>query len=255
MKFKKMFTITAMLCVILMVSCKKDEAPDVSPDLTEAFALGGPAVDLGAAGKFVILSKSGITDAYPSVITGNVGTSPITGAAIHLTCTEVTGAIYSVDAAGPLPCALINASGLTTAVSDMQTAYTDAAGRPDPDFFNLGAGNIGGMTLTPGLYKWTSGLIIPTDIMLSGGPHDIWIFQIDGTLKLSSAVQMTLSGGARPKNIYWQVAGAVSLGTTSHFEGILLGKTAIHMKTGATLKGRMFAQTAVTLEMNTVTKP
>ena len=98
----------------------------------------------------MILSKSGITDVYKSAITGDIGTSPITGAAIHVTCAEVTGTIYSVDAAGPLPCRVTNASRLTTAVSDMQTAYTDAAGRSNPDFLNLGAGNIGGKTLTPG---------------------------------------------------------------------------------------------------------
>jgi len=144
---------------------------------------------------------------------------------------------------------------LTTAVGDMQTAYTDAAGRISPDFLNLGAGNIGGKTLTPGLYKWTSALFIPTDITISGGPDDIFIFQVAGTLTMSNAVRITLAGGAQAKNIFWQTSGAVTLGTTSHFEGNILSQTGINMQTGASINGRMLAQTAVTLQMNTVVIP
>jgi hypothetical protein len=213
------------------------------------------ALDLGLAGEFAILSQSGVTDVYPSFITGDVGSSPITGAAILVTCAEVEGTIYSVNAAGPLPCVVNSATRLTTAVGDMGTAYTDAAGRSNPDHLELGAGNIGGFTLTPGLYKWTSPLIIPADITISGGPEDVWIFQISQTLIMSSAVRITLSGGAQAKNIFWQVAGAVTLGTTSHFEGIILGKTGINMLTGATSNGRMLAQTAVVLQMATITQP
>ena len=137
----------------------------------------------------------------------------------------------------------------------MQTAYTDAAGRSYPTYLNLGAGNIGGRTLSPGLYKWTTPVIIPTDITISGSPNDVWIFQVAGTLDASSAVRITLSGGAQAKNIFWQVAGAVTLGTTSHFEGIILGMTGINLKTGASINGRLLAQTAVTLEQNTLTQP
>ena len=214
-----------------------------------------PVVRLGVAGDFAILSKSGITNVYRSAVTGDIGTSPITGAAIHLTCAEVTGTIYTVDAAGPLPCRVINARRLTTAVSNMQTAYTDAAGRSNPDFLNLGAGNIGGRTLTPGLYKFTSAVVIPSNITISGGQNDVWIFQIAGTLNMSSAVRITLVGGAKAKNIFWQTAGAVTLGTTSHFEGTILGKSGINLQTGASANGRLLAQTAVTLQMNTVKKP
>ncbi len=259
MKIKNMLPITAMLLVILFGSCQKDETPGSSgissTESTEAFRRGPSQVNLGNAGNFVILSKSGITDVYPSAIVGNIGTSPITGAAIHLTCTEVTGAIYSVNAAGPLPCRITNPSGLTTAVGDMQAAYTNAAGRSNPNFLNLGAGNIGGLTLTPGLYKWTTALIIPTNITISGGPRDTWIFQVSGTLNMSSAVKITLIGGAKAKNIFWQTTGAVTLGTTSHFEGIILGKTGINLKTGASINGRLLAQTAVTLQMNSVIRP
>ena len=256
----------ALLFVVLSGGCKKEMSSSISSRLTpdkSSVAVSKTlqtrsqiaGVNLGLAGDFVILSKSGITDVYKSTITGDVGSSPITGAAILVTCAEVTGTIYSVDAAGPLPCTVNNATRLTTAVGDMQTAYTDAAGRSNPDFLNLGAGNIGGKTLTPGLYKWTSAVIIPTDVTISGGPTDVWIFQISGTLNMSSVVRITLAGGAQAKNIFWQTAGAVTLGTTSHFEGNILGQTGINMQTGATINGRMLAQTAVTLQMNTVTQP
>ena len=213
------------------------------------------SVKLGVAGNFVILSKTGITDVYKSSITGDIGTSPITGAALLVSCAEVSGTIYTVDAAGPLPCRITSASMLTTAISNMQTAYTDAAGRSNPNFLNLGAGNIGGKTLTPGLYKFTSSVVIPTDVTISGGPNDVWIFQVAGTLNMSSAVNITLTGGAQANNIFWQVSGAVTFGTTSHFEGNILGKTGINLQTGASINGRMLAQTAVTLQKNTVNKP
>jgi Ice-binding-like len=254
----------ALLLVVLSGSCKKEPEPIISSNVssvessvalrTKLAAKIQPVVNLGDAGSFVILSKTGITDVYKSAVTGDIGSSPITGAAILLTCAEVTGAIYSVDAAGPA-CKVTDASKLTTSIGAMQTAYTDAAGRPNPDFLNLGAGNIGGKTLTPGLYKFTTALIIPTDIAISGGPNDVWIFQIAGTLNMSSAVNITLSGGAQAKNIFWQVSGAVTLGTTSHFEGVILGQTGINLKTGASINGRLLAQTAVTLQMNAVTRP
>jgi hypothetical protein len=137
----------------------------------------------------------------------------------------------------------------------MQNAYNDAAGRKNPNFMNLGAGNIGGLILRTGLYKWTSAVIIPTNVTISGGPNDIWIFQVAGTLTMSSAVHIILAGGAQAKNIFWQVSGAVTCGTSSHFEGIILGKTGINFQTSASINGRMLAQTAVTLQMNSVTAP
>ena len=217
--------------------------------------IGPTPVSLGSAGTFAILSKTGITDVYASAVTGDVGTSPITGAALLLSCGEVTGRIFVVDAAGPLPCAVNDATSLTAAVLDMETAYLDAAGRVSPDFTELGAGEIGGLTLTPGLYKWGTGLLITNDVTLSGGPNDVWIFQVAGTMNQANAARVTLAGGAQPKNIFWQVAGAVTIGTTAHFEGIVLAKTLVAVNTGASVNGRLLAQTAVTLQMNTVTQP
>jgi hypothetical protein len=212
-------------------------------------------VNLGTAGTFAILTKTGITDVYASSIVGNVGTSPITGAALLLRCTEVAGMIYTVNAAGPLPCRTTSPNSLTVAVGDMALAYTDAAGRSIPDFTELGAGEIGGLTLVPGLYKWGSSVSISTSVTLSGGPNDVWIFQIAGQLKQASATRVTLAGGAQAKNIFWQAGDVVSIGTTAHFEGVLLAKTLIAVKTGASANSRLLAQTAVTLEQNAITQP
>ena len=270
MKLINLLSTAAMLMVILVTGCSKDlnnEGFENSAALTSDNSLlektaklpstsGTLAgVNLGVAADFAILSKSGVTDVYKSSITGDVGSSPITGAAILLKCSEVVGNIYTVDAAGPLPCRITNATRLGTAVLNMQAAYTDAAGRANPDFVNLGAGNIGGKTLTRGLYKWSTSLNIPANVTISGSSTDVWIFQVSGNLKMSSAKRITLAGGALAKNIFWVVAGNVTLGTTSHFEGNILGQTAINLQTGATINGRTLAQTAVTLQMNTVTKP
>jgi hypothetical protein len=153
--------------------------------------------------------------------------------------------VYAADYAPPTP------ANLTTAVGDMLLAFTDAAGRA-PDFTELGAGNIGGKTLTPGVYKWGTGLLIPTDVTLTGNATDVWIFQIAQDLTVSSGANIFLTGGALASNVVWQVAGLADFGTTSHCEGVVLSQTAATLHTGASIKGRLLAQTAVTLEANAV---
>ena len=142
---------------------------------------------------------------------------------------------------------------LTVAVANMEGAYTDAASRPNPNFLELGTGNIGGRTLVPGLYKWTSTVTIPANVTLAGGANDVWIFQTTGDLSMAVGKQVTLTGGAQAKNVFWQVAGKVTIGGTSHFEGILLCKTDVTMQTSSTMKGRILAQTQVALQKATVT--
>lgn len=224
-----------------------------------AAGVGPDPVDLGTASNYAVLAKSAISNVPTSKVTGDLGLSPaaatyITGfslvkAGTSWTSAQVVGQVFAANNDPPTPITL------TTAVGDMQLAYTDAAGRKSPDFLNLGAGAIGGLTLAPGLYKWTSTLTIPTDVTLEGGANDVWIFQVSGDLKLSADKAIVLSGGAEPTNIFWQVAGAVDLGATSHAEGIVLSKTAIKVQTGASINGRLLAQTAVTLAKATVTAP
>lgn len=228
------------------------------------FTTGGTStslavVDLGAASNYLILAKTAINNSSTSALTGDIGLSPaatsyITGLALtnatgYATSAQITGKVYAADMADPTP---IN---LTTAVNNMITAYNDAAGRLSPDFLELGTGNIGGKTLVPGLYKWTNTVTLPSSVTISGGANDVWIFQIAGDLTMSAGVNITLAGGAQAKNIFWQVAGQASMGTTSHFEGNILSMTGITLQTGASLTGRALAQTAVILDSNALTKP
>ncbi len=226
---------------------------------TGSNAAGLAVVDLGAAENYVILAKTAINNNPTSAITGHLGLSPaatsyitglsVTNATGYATSAQVTGKIYAADMASPTP---IN---LTTAINDMTTAYNDAAGRPSPDFSELGTGNIGGKILTEGLYKWTNTVTAPTNLIISGSATDVWIFQIAGNLTVSSGVKITLSGGAQAKNIFWQVAGTVSIGTTAQFKGVILSMTGISLATGAQFTGRALAQTAVILDSNIVTQP
>jgi len=220
----------------------------------------GIPVDLGTARNYVILSKSGISSVPNSTITGDLGVSPaaasyITGFSLTADATnafstsiQVNGRVYAADHAAPTP------SNLTTAIGDMQLAFTSAAARA-PDLTELNDGNIGGMTLLSGVYKWGTSVLIPTSITLDGNATDVWIFQIANDLNVSNGVNVTLAGGALPKNVFWQVSGAVSIGTTAHVEGIILSKTSIDLKSGASLNGRLLAQTAVTMSSNTVVQP
>ena len=219
-------------------------------------------VNLGSAANFAILAKSGISSTGTTHINGDIGVSPISKTAISgnwalimdssnqfSTSVLVTGKVYASDYAIPTP------ANMTTAISDMQTAYVNAAGRTLPAATELGAGNIAGMTLAPGLYKWSTGLNIPTNVTLSGGANDVWIFQIAQNLTVGNGARVNLSGGAQASNIFWQVAGQTTLGTTSVVNGNILCQTAIVLQTGATLNGRALAQTAVTLDAATVNKP
>ncbi|MFT6758443.1 MAG: LruC domain-containing protein [Chitinophagales bacterium] len=212
-------------------------------------------VDLGSASEFVILTQTGITNVSPSLIIGDVGTSPITGAALLLSCSEVVGNIFTVGAAGPAPCSINSPGLLTVAVGDMGSAYVDAAGRTLPDTNELGAGEIGGQTILAGLHKWSSPVSISSDVTLSGGPDDVWIFQIAGTLNLATYTNVILADGALAKNVFWQVADVVTIGTYGHFEGIVLAQTMVAVNTGASVRGRLFAQTAVTLQIANITEP
>jgi hypothetical protein len=232
-----------------------------SVTVTVASGSHGPAaVSLGSAANYVILAKSAISNVPTSAITGDLGLSPaaasfITGFSLTLpangaasTSAQVTGNIFASDYAVPTP------STLTTAIGDMQTAYTDAAGRPSPDYTELASGAIGGLTLPAGLYKWSNTVTIGSDVTLTGSATDVWIFQIAGGISQASATHVILAGGALAKNVFWQVFGVVDIGTTSLMQGQILSQTSITLHTGASANGRLLAQTAVTLAGNTVVK-
>ena len=224
----------------------------------------GPApVELGLAGTFVILSESGFSATAGSGIVGDIGVSSIAAIAItgcglimdasgeFSTSPLVDGNVCAADYADP------SRLVMTTAVGDMMTAYNDAAGRKLPDATELGAGNISGLTIKPGLYKWEGGVQVSNraSVTLSGTPNDVWIFQVGEGLTLGNGARVILKGGAQAKNVFWQVGTQTTLGTTASFQGIILSGTAIMLNTGAVLTGRALAQTAVNLDANTITQP
>jgi hypothetical protein len=219
-----------------------------------AYPPAAPVV-LGLAGNFTALAKTGISTTGVTVITGDIGLSPafatgFTGFGQTMdisgqwsTSPLLSGKLYAADYAPPTP------ADMGTAVLNMEAAYTDAAGRA-ADVTELLGGNLTGLSLVPGVYSWSGNVTIPTDLTLVGSATDVWIFQIAGTLDLSSATKVVLSGGALASNIFWQVAGNTSLGTNSIFNGTILDMTLIALNTGATLNGRALAQSAVTLDGN-----
>lgn len=264
---KNIFVLLPLAIAILVSGCSNTgsgtpltlSVPPGAGTGSGGLGVGPSPVVLGMAGNFVVLAQTGISTVPASVITGNIGISPaaasfITGFSLtappttYSTSSQVTGQVFAADYNPPTP------TNMTTATADMGTAYTDASLRA-PDQTELGAGSIGGLNLPPGTYKWTTGVLITNDLFLTGGPNDVWIFEIAGTLTMSSGVRVILRGGASAKNIFWQTSSTADLGTTSHFEGILLSQTNIILRTGASANGRLLAQTAVTLDQNTVVQP
>ncbi len=240
--------------------CNDHDAADHPDDAGSCADTPALPVELGGAGLFVVLAKSGISTVPGSTITGNIGVSPaaatyITGFSLvadasneFATSAQVTGRVYAADYANPTP------AMLTEAVSAMEAALTDAASRA-PDYTELAAGDIGGLTLAPGVYKWGTGVLIPTDMTLHGSATDVWIFEIAQDLTVASATSVALTGGAVPENVFWQVSGSVTIGSTAHLEGIVLAQTAATLATGASVHGRLLAQTEVTLDANVVERP
>jgi len=222
-------------------------------------------IDLGLAGDYVILSKAGISTTGTTHITGDMGVSPIkaiglTGWDLILTAASpysisalVTGKIYAPDYNAPTP------TLLTTAIDNMQTAYTAANGLLIPAPTNeYMTGNLNGQTLTKGIYKWSSNVSVTNGIILDGGGDECatFIFQIAGDLTVGDNSIITLQNGAKAKNIFWVVAGAkAALGTYVNFSGNILCKSLISLNTGTTVDGKLLAQTSVTLDANTVTDP
>jgi hypothetical protein len=255
-----------VLATLVALSLIMSMFTGVFAPVPEARAYPNPApVNLLSAGNYVILAKTGVSTVPYSIVNGNVGVSPVgrgslTGWSLiteptdtYFTSAQVVapGKLYAADQVGGT-----TSTDLGTAVLDMQAAYTDAASRPS-NLTGLGAGTVAYQTLVPGVYTWGSNVTITTDLILDaqGNANAVWIFQISGTLNMAAAKNVILSGGALPQNIFWQVAGAVTLGTTSHFEGIILAQTNIVLQTGATLSGRALAQSAVTLDNGRIWDP
>ncbi len=216
-------------------------------------------VDLGTAGNYVILAKSAINNNATSAFTGDLGLSPMAESFItgfsqteetgYSTSDQVTGRIYAADMADPTQ------ANLATAVEDMSNAYDDAEGRSNPDFVNLHSGEIGGNTLSPGLYNWSDSVMISENVTFSGDENDVWILQVADNVTVSSDLSIILSGGAQAQNIFWQAGENVTIGSNSHFEGIILSMSGITLDNNASFKGRILTQTAAIFDSNTVEEP
>ena len=278
------FLVNTKLTATMTTGAKDPAGNALAANKTWTFtaAVGGAQVPvtLGTAGNFVILAKDqiAVSSAVVGGVSGDIGVSPgvtpkenringfleeMDSSKTFSTSSFVTGKIYSAEYAIPTP------TTLATAVTDMEAAYTAAAGLATPNAIDLNGGELGGQTLAPGLYKWTpavntalrSGVSISTDVTLSGGPTDVWIFQIDGDLTQAANTKVTLTGGALAKNVFWQVAGDslgdsdVYIGDNAHFEGIVLARTQISLGAKAVVNGRLLSQTVVTLDQSTVTQP
>ena len=230
-------------------------------------------VNLLSAGNFAILAKTAITDVPASAITGNIGVSPASGTFIFVSCAEMagTGKIFAVDpgyvvtgfAACSMPGPGANKTTVDNAVADMGTARAEAAGRTNPNTTELGSGLLGGLNIAPGLHKWSTNVLISTNVTLTGSATDVWIFQIAGDLDIAAGgsvaagIKVILAGGAKASNIFWQVGGptGATLGTFSTFNGIILSAKQVRAQTGAVVNGRLYADTQVTLQQNPVTEP
>lgn len=248
--------LTSVLAMALVIAgCSGDDPVTVSSTVIPVQTTVQSTVNLRSTSGFAILAGALISNVPTSAVTGDVGLSPaarsfITGFGL----TEVNGSIYASDDVSPVGTPAM----LTAAKGDLTTAYNDAAGRTATDIV-LVAGNLGGLTLTPGLYKSTGSLELSSgDLTFDAKGNDaaVFIIQIASTFTSTSGRQMVLSGGARAANIFWQVGTSATLGTTSVFKGTIMADQSIALNTGAVVEGRLMARIGeVTLEGNTVVKP
>jgi hypothetical protein len=261
MKFKNLLAILTVTSIVFVAGCKKDDVQDLPNQNTNVITLQTviqPTINTRSTSDFVVLAGSLISNIPTSAITGNIGLSPAAGSEITgFGDKEITGTIYTVDATGPAG-SVADATGLTAAKGDLTTAYNEAAGRVSTDMVLL-AGNIGGLTLTPGLYKSSGSLEISSgDLTFDalGDANAVFIIQIASSLNTTSGRKVFLKGGALASNIFWQVGTSATLGTTSVFKGTIMADQSISMNSGASIEGRLFTRiAAITLNSNTIVKP
>jgi hypothetical protein len=250
MKTTKLLTIFSILSVGLFAGCEKNNITSTSTSSTSPLIViplqttVQATVPLASAANFAILAGAGVTNTGATTVTGDLGLSP--GSSVGgFPPGILNGTEY------------INDATASQAKLDLTAAYNNAAGRSSTDMVTL-SGNIGGLTLTPGLYKSTSSLAISSGDLTfdaKGNASAVFIIQIASTLTTTSGLQVILAGGALASNIFWQVGSSVTLGTTSAFEGNLLVMQSITLNTGATLNGKALTSIgAVTMEGNTIVK-
>ena len=215
-------------------------------------------VQLGTVSPFAVLGATAVTDVPTSVITGDVGLSPAAGSNYAgLTQAEVTGTIYSTNVAGPAG-SVDDPALLTTAQNDLTTAYLSANGQPATTTFTTGDNQLGGKTLTPGVYAFgaaaTANITAASPLVLDG--NGVYVFQASSSLITGSGSVVRLEGGAQACNVFWTVGSSATLGSGSTFVGTLMALTSATLDSAATVEGRILARNAaVTLDADTITVP
>jgi hypothetical protein len=252
MKTIKHLTVLTIVSIVFITGCKKDN--DTTPSSSSTSTSNPqniplqttvqPTVSMAGAADLAILAGSAISNTGATTITGDMGLSPGT------------------SIGGFPPGILIGTQHINDAIAnqaklDLTAAYNDAAGRTATDIVTI-SGNIGGLTLTPGLYKSTSSLSISSGDLTfdaKGNPNAVFIIQIASTLTTTSGRKVILAGGALASNIFWQVGSSATFGTTSVFKGTVMAMQSITFNTGATIDGRALARTgAIVMAGNTIVK-
>ena len=246
MKSTKLITALLTFMVVVFAGCNNND-PEPSnnnnnPVVIPVQTANQETISLAGSSELAVLAGSSITSTGATNITGDIGLSP--GSSIGGFPPGILNGVQH-----------INTEISTQAKLDLTDAYNDAAGRTATDIVTL-SGNIGGLTLTPGLYKSTSSLSISSgDLTLDakGNANAVFIIQIATTLTTTSGRKVILSGGALASNIFWQVGSSATFGTTSVFKGTVMAMQSITLNTGATLEGRALARTgAITMAGNTI---
>ncbi len=208
---------------------------------TSALGMAATIPTMGTAADFAVLGASTVTNTGATVVNGDLGVWPglaITGFPPGI----VNGTTHTGDAVAQ------------QAQSDLTTAYNELAGQAcDTD---LTGQDLGGMTLTPGAYCFSTSAQLTGTLTLDalGSPSAVWVFQIGSTLTTASNAVVDVINGGSDCNVFWQVGSSATLGTGTSLAGSILALTSITLNTGANVSGQLLARNgAVTLDTNTVT--